>query len=58
MWLSKSARRYCMQIEEYERLELTVTEFDVEDTISTSGISGGTTPDLYEGNSVMDFYDW
>ena len=47
-----------MQIEEYERLELTVTEFDVEDTISTSGISGGTTPDLYGGNSVMDFYDW
>ena len=44
-----------MQIEEYERLELTVTEFDAEDTISTSGISGGTTPDKYETNRVMDY---
>ena len=44
-----------MQIEEYERLELTVTEFDVEDTISTSGLSGGTTPDKYEGNRVIDY---
>ena len=44
-------KKNAVKIETYERTELVITEFDIDDIITTSGVISDTAPtqDKYEG---------